>query len=246
MMNKKQYLDALEKALRQNNVTDVEDVLADYQAHFTRKALDGYTEAEIAHRLGNSAEIAADFLPEADTRRKADTVKGRGLIRAALCMADLFVLPFFLVLFLWAAALIAVSVGLLALGGYIALGLNVLSFIPVLPVAGGILTGVGIAALSVLLCAGSIWFLLLCAQMTRAYVRWHSNRWYTRHELALPVMPQITGKKRRNLRRTVVVLLILFVMVFAAGYIVMSVQVGTPEFWHYWHWFETASEVPLS
>ena len=73
-MNKKQYMDALEKALRQNNVADVEDVLADYQAHFTRKALDGYTEEDIAHRLGNPEEIAADFLPG----RRCTVQGGRG------------------------------------------------------------------------------------------------------------------------------------------------------------------------
>ena len=59
-------------------------------------------------------------------------------------------------------------------------------------------------------------------------------------------MPQITGKRRRNLRRAVVILLIVLVMLFAAGYIVMSVQAGTPGFWHHWHWFETVPEVPAS
>ena len=240
-MNKKQYLDALQKELLQNGVTDVGDVLADYEAHFTRKALDGYTEEEIAHRLGNPVEIAADFLPDAAGQDKTGKAKGLAFIRVGLCLADLFALPFFLVLFLWAIAILAASVGVFALGVYIALGMDLVSVIPVLTVAGGILMGVGIAVFSVLLFLGSVWFLLLSGQMTRAYMRWHGNSWYARHELALPVMPQLTGKKRRFIRRIVLVSLIGCIMLFAAGFIVLSVQAGTPGFWHHWHWFEPAA-----
>lgn len=237
-MNKKQYLDALGRELSQNGVEDIGDVLADYEAHFTRKALDGYTEEEIAHRLGNPREIAADFLPDAATPGKADAAKRPGVTRAGLILADLCALPFFLTLYVWAVAMLAASAAVFALGVYLALGIDAVAVIPVLPVAGGILLGASIAALSVLLFGGSVWFLLLSGQMTRAYLRWHGNRWFGRHGLNLPVMPQATGKKRRFIRNTVLVSLIGCIMLFAAAFIVMSVQAGTPGFWHYWHWFE--------
>ncbi len=237
-MNKKQYLDALYKELSQIGVEDVGDVLADYEAHFTRKALDGYTEEEIARRLGNPGEIAADFLPDTAVQGKIDQAGNPGMTRAGLCFADLLVLPFFLTLYIWAVAMLAASAAVLALGVYIALGINMVSVIPVLPVAGGVLLGASIAALAVLLFAGSIWFLLLSGQMTRAYLRWHGNRWFGRHGLNLPVMPQTTGKRRRFMRGVVLVSLIGCIMLFAAAFIVMSVQAGTPGFWHYWHWFE--------
>jgi uncharacterized membrane protein len=237
-MTKKQYLSALEKELLLNGVADVDDVLADYEAHFARKALDGYTEEEIAHKLGNPQEIAVDFLPEVKGREKSGTVKGRGWVRLALAFTDLAVLPFFGVLFLWAIAMLCASIGVLALGVYVALGMDALSFVPVIPVAGGILLGTGIAVFSVLLLAGSLWFLLLARQMMRAYLHWHGNRWLARHELALPVMPQITGKRRRVIRFVVVFALIGFIMLFVAAYILLSMQAGTLGFWHYWHWFE--------
>lgn len=240
-MNKKQYLDALKKELSQNKVADVGDVLADYEAHFARKALDGYTEEEIAHRLGNPREIAADFLPDTTAQGKAGKPKNLGLTRLGLCFADLLALPFFLTLYVWAVAMLAASVAVLALGVYIALGMDLVSVIPVLPVAGGILAGASIAALSVLMFAGSVWFLLLSGQMTRAYFRWHGNRWFGRHGLNLPVMPQATGRRRRFIRRVVLVSLIGCIMLLAAGFIVLSVQAGTPGFWHHWHWFEPAA-----
>jgi uncharacterized membrane protein len=239
-MNKKQYLDALQKELSQNGVADVGDVLADYEAHFARKALDGYTEEEIAHRLGNTREIAAEFLPDTAAQGKAGTAKNPGMTRLGLCFADLLALPFFLMMYVWAVAMLAASVAVFALGVYIALGMDLVSVVPVLPVAGGILTGASIAALSVLLFIGSVWFLLLSGRMTRAYLRWHGNRWFARHGLALPVMPQATGRKRRFVRGIVLVSLIGCIMLFAAGFIVMSIQAGTPGFWHYWHWFGPA------
>lgn len=239
-MNKKQYLEALEKELRQNGVTDADDVLADYEAHFARKLQDGYTEEEIAHRLGNPKEIAADFLPGSGESGKAAASGSRGLARFALCLLDPFAFLFFLLLFIWAVAIMAGSLGIFALGGYIGLGMTWLSFIPVLPAAGGILMGLCIIAFSVLLFTGSVWFFMLAGQMTRAYRRWHGNRWHARHELALPVMPQVTGRKRRIMRRVVLVTLICFVLLCIASFGVLSIQAGTPGFWHYWHWFDAA------
>lgn len=242
-MNQKQYLDALEKELRKHQVADVDEVLADYEAHFARKQADGYTEEEIARKLGTPQEIAADFLPELGADTADGPRKAGGMTRVALCLLDLFAVPVFITLYAWAIVMFAGSVAAFALGAYIALGLDLISVIPVLTVAGGILMGVGIAALAGLLFMGSIWFLMLAGQMTRAYLRWHGNRWFGRHELSLPLTPQITGKKRRVIRTVVLVTLIAFILLFVAGFIVLSVQAGTAGFWHHWHWFDQAEEV---
>jgi len=239
-MNKKQYLDALGKELAQRQVPDADEVLADYEAHFARKALDGYTEEEIAQKLGNPVEIAADFLPASGAEGDAPTAKGRELLRLALVLSDVFAVPFFLLLFVWAAALAVCSLVVFALGVYLALGLSSISFIPVLTTAGGILLGLSILTFAVLLFMGFLWCLALAMQMTRAYCRWHGNQWYAKHELPLPVMPQLAGKRRRNTRSIVLIALICFVVLFAAAYTVLSLQAGALGFWHQWHWFETA------
>ncbi|HPJ02805.1 MAG TPA: DUF1700 domain-containing protein [Candidatus Limiplasma sp.] len=242
-MNKKQYLDALEKELRQHQVPDVEDVLADYQAHFARKAADGYTEEEIARKLGTPREIAEDFLPLSGAAVADGAPKSRALTRIALCILDLFAFPVFVTLFAWAIGMLAGSLAVLGLGVYLALGLDLIAAIPVLTVAGGILLGVAIVAAAVLLFMGALWFMMLAGQMTRSYLRWHVNRWSGRHELSLPVMPQITGKKRRVFRRVILIALIAFILLSVAGFIVLSVQAGTPGFWHHWRWFDPVEEV---
>ncbi|MBE0601017.1 MAG: DUF1700 domain-containing protein, partial [Firmicutes bacterium] len=230
-MNKKQYLDALEKELRLQKVADVEEVLADYQAHFARKAADGYSEEEIARKLGTPQEIAEDFRPVSGAETDG-APKGRAFTRIALCVLDLFAVPVFITLYAWAITMIAGSVAVFALGAYLALGLDLIAVIPVLTVAGGILLGAAVAAAAILLFTGAFWFFLLAGQLMRAYLRWHGNRWSGRHELSLPVVPQITGKKRRVIRTVVLVSLIAFILLFVAGFIVLSVQAGTPGFWH--------------
>jgi uncharacterized membrane protein len=239
-MNKEQYLEALSKELQRNHVAEADDVLGDYEAHFARKALDGYTEEEIAHRLGNPVEIASDFLPDSGARGNAGKAKSRGLIRCALVGLDLLAAPVLLVMFLWAVAVGIGAAAVFALGGYLALGMSWLSFIPFITTAGGILFGLSILSLSVLMFSGTVWFWMLAGQMARAYGRWHANRWHGRHELSLPVIPQLMGKRRRNMRRVVLAALIGFVVLFAAAFAVLTAQTGTPGFWHYWHWFEAA------
>ncbi len=229
-MTKKQYLDALEKELRSRRVADVEEVLSDYEAHFARKAADGYSEEDIARKLGTPQDIADDFLPLTGAAAGTGAPKGRALTRIALCLLDLLAIPVFITLYAWAIALVAASVAVLGLGIYLALGLDMMAAIPVLTVAGGILVGVALAAAAVLMCMGALWFVRLAVQMTCAYLRWHGNRWSGRHELALPVMPQMTGKQRRVTRTIVLISLLSFILLFAAGFIVLSIQAGTPGF----------------
>lgn len=236
-MNKKQYLDALEKELSLLHVNDIGEVLADYEAHFARKAADGYTEEETARRLGDPREIAADFQPVSQASKDEGTAKTLWIPRCALCLLDLAMIPFFAVLYLWAIAVLLGAVGALALGGYVALGMTSLSFIPVLPAIGGALMGLCIVMVAVMLGLASLWSFMLASQMSRSYGRWHGNRWNARHDLPLPVTPQMTGKLRRTVRAAVIAALVCFVVLFAAAYIALWLQAGTPGFWHAWHWF---------
>ena len=235
-MNKKQYLAALEAALRARRVADVEEVLQDYEAHFTRKALDGYAEEEVSRRLGNPDEVAEDFtLFTPETKKNCGT---RGWIRLGLCFADIGALVWLIVLVIGSATLLAAALGLLAFGVYLAAGGSTLPWVPTMPAAGRILMGCTFAALGVLTATGEIWFLAFARQTIRAYGRWHGNRWYGRHELPLPVVPQFVGRARRYLRRAALLSAVGALVLFIAAYIVMSIQARALGFWHVWHWFQ--------
>ncbi len=51
-MKKHEFMARLENELRRRNVADSADVIEEYEQHFAFKLADGYSEEEIAARLG--------------------------------------------------------------------------------------------------------------------------------------------------------------------------------------------------
>lgn len=60
-MKKHEFMARLENELRRRNVADSADVIEEYEQHFAFKLADGYSEEEIAARLGMPEEMAAQF-----------------------------------------------------------------------------------------------------------------------------------------------------------------------------------------
>ncbi|MDL2317735.1 DUF1700 domain-containing protein [Eubacteriales bacterium OttesenSCG-928-A19] len=236
-MTKEQYLYTLRTLLQKNQVADIDEILSDYEAHFARKERDGYTEEETARKLGNPEDIASDFAPALPAAKKRRPLLiGR---RIALLFLDVvLMLAVFVVLIAWAIALGAIAVSVIVLGFYLLAGLDSLAFIPVVPMPSRLLIGIAVVSLGVLFLCAARWFFLFTAQMGRSFGRWHSNVWYKRHELPLPTMPQVAGKKKRVWRAMLQWSLLIFAVTFVVGYIGLCIQAGSLEFWHVWHWIE--------
>ena len=60
-MTKHEFMTRLESELHKRNVEDAADVVEEYEQHFAFKLADGYTEEEIAAKLGAPEELAAQF-----------------------------------------------------------------------------------------------------------------------------------------------------------------------------------------
>lgn len=71
-MNKKEFLNALEYALRNLNGEVRNDILKDYEEHFEIGAMKGKTEEEIAEELGNVDDIAEEYLSYIKNDRNND------------------------------------------------------------------------------------------------------------------------------------------------------------------------------
>lgn len=61
-MTKKEFMTLLSDELRKRKITDAEDIIEEYEQHFAFKLADGYSEEEIAARLGNPSEICRAVL----------------------------------------------------------------------------------------------------------------------------------------------------------------------------------------
>lgn len=60
-MTKNEFMTKLSNELLKRNISDAADILDEYEQHFGLKTADGYSEEEIAAKLGNPAELAAQF-----------------------------------------------------------------------------------------------------------------------------------------------------------------------------------------
>lgn len=63
-MNKAEYLGALEAELKAREASDIDEIIAEYSEHFDFKLADGFSESEIAVKLGAPEKIAEQFEEE--------------------------------------------------------------------------------------------------------------------------------------------------------------------------------------
>ena len=238
-MNKQAYLNELNSHLKSNNVEDIEEIIAEYDVHFTRKMADGYTEEEIAAKLGKPKEIALQFAPsESKSERKKS---GKLLTGIGLFFADLFTIPFFIVMYAWLAVIGATSIASALCG--ISLIIRPLLpsdliFLPPMPYPGGAIMGAMMIALGVLAAVATIYSCALTVQMGRSFLRWHKNMTNDGKYPPYSMHPVIKDHLRRKLRSFGLIALIVFGAAFVIGFAVLSASAGTFGFWHVWHWFQ--------
>ena len=79
-MTKHEFMARLASELHKRNVADAADVTQEYEQHFAFKLADGYSEEEIAAKLGSPEELAAQF-ESTDTAKKVGG--GRAVLRGA-------------------------------------------------------------------------------------------------------------------------------------------------------------------
>ena len=104
-MTRTEFLDALEQELRRSGVSDTAEIVGEYEDHFAFRLADGFSEEEIAAKLGDPVSLAGQFAAIPAGGRSQG---GRGwLVAIGLGFADLFVGCFF-VLFACLAILGAV------------------------------------------------------------------------------------------------------------------------------------------
>lgn len=237
-MTKIEYLALLEAELRKNKLVDAEDILGEYEQHFNFKMSDGYTEEEIAAKLGAPAELARQFEDGGEAPRggvpRAITVVG-------LCFADLFAGMFFVLLAAWALIMAAFAIACVAVSVCLFGGIQVYAIIPPMPYWCGAVFALSLLALAVLTAVGCLYFTILVRQLMRSYGRFHHNALVASSGNAtlpaLPIFPQTTARKNRHLRTVSLLALIIFVVCFVLGNIAAMLSAGALEYWHAWNWF---------
>lgn len=233
-MKKTEYLDRLKNGLEKNDVPDAEEIVSEYEQHFAFKLADGFSEEEIAAKLGAPEEIAAQFQGTEKARGKKTGVKAvliAGLTLLGIAEAAAYIAFFAFVVVLFAAALASVAIGVMLPGR-----LNIAGLLPRMPYAGALLLGICMLALGVLFTVASIYSFSSLRQVARASLRWRKNLLGGALP-SLPASPQFSPKSRRALRTALLWSTLVFGIAFIAGYTVLSAQAGSLGFWHVFGWF---------
>lgn len=113
-MTKLEFMNQLASELHKRNIADAADVLEEYEQHFAFKLADGYSEEEIAARLGSPADLAAQFEPApqgAKRRSAALTCLWLGWVDVFFGLFAVLLLALFAVCFVLSYVVCAISAG---------------------------------------------------------------------------------------------------------------------------------------
>jgi uncharacterized membrane protein len=122
-MNRAMFLAELRMGMSGLPAHDIEETVADYDAHFSEGLAAGRSEAAIANALGDPARLAKELRAEAGFRRwesekSAGSLFGAVVALLGLATLDLiFLVPFLCVVAAILIALFASAVGLAFAGG---------------------------------------------------------------------------------------------------------------------------------
>jgi len=237
-MTKNEFLSKLADELKKNKIADTEEIISEYEQHFAFKMADGFSEEEIAAKLGNPAALASQFESVSEDKkygsRKIVTMIG-------LCITDFFTGVFFVLLMAWEIIMAAFSVCNAVIAACLFGGFSPWSLIPPMPYWCAVVFGLSLAALAVLSAAGCIYFAAFIRQLMRSYGRFRQNTIASASGGAvlpsLAIHPQFPVKTNRRIRSVALFSLALFAACFVLGMIISMISAEALEFWHAWGWF---------
>ncbi len=235
-MKKSEFLSKLTAVLEKNHISDAEEIIEEYEQHFAFKMADGYSEEEIAARLGDPEQIAMQYERNTAVQKQSDV-----LTRIGLGFADVFAVLFFLLLAAAGVVIGAAAIAFTVAGLCMIVGASPYSLIPSIPYWCGAVLGVALVALGVLAAVGCVYYWAIMKQLVKSFGRFQHNTIAaaTGNPVlpSLPVHAQLAPKTNRRLRSFALVALLTFAVCFILGFIACALSAGSIQFWHTWGWF---------
>ena len=237
-MTKQEFIFILSQELEKNHMADTADIVEEYEQHFAFKLADGYAEEEIAAKLGNPKDIAAQY----DSAPKESAGGKKIITYIGLGVADFFFAIIFILLYAWEIVMGALTIAFTALSVCLIgeIGTPIFNILK-MPYHCAIILGIAFAALAVLSAVGTICFFGFIKQLMRSFGRYRKNAIAAAEGKAtlpsLPSHPQFAGKTKRILRTIVMISAIIFAVCFITEFVTCVITAGSIEFWHTWGWF---------
>jgi uncharacterized membrane protein len=112
-MNRDQFLSELRTALRGLDPQEIDDIIADYSAHFAEAQAAGRSEEDVAEALGDPKRLAKELRAETGLRRWQNRRTPGNYVGAMVALCGLAAVDLFILLpFLCVLALVAFITGI--------------------------------------------------------------------------------------------------------------------------------------
>ncbi len=236
-MDRYMFIDILRENLEKNKVTEIDDIIFEYEEHYNYKLEDGYSEEEISKKLGDPLFLATQYIE--NTNKEQPNKKFINI--TGIISLDIFVLLFFITFYAWIAVLFVFSTASLSIGLSLFLNLSPYNLIPYLPYWNGAVLSISFISLALLSYIGTYYNYLYLKQLLKSYFRFHNNVFAkTKNNPtlpSLPIHPKLSKKTSRKLRSIVLFSLNVFAISFILGYLVITITAKSFEFWHVYNWF---------
>ena len=234
-MNKQEYMNELTAQLKKSGVADLDEIVSEYEQHFLFKLADGYTEEEIAAKLGPAEHIAAQFALVRSEKKRSGGKKA--FLVLWLTLIGIFEVMLYAAFLWFILAMFCASLVPAILGVELIAGLNVMNILPPMPYGAAVIFGVMLLSACVLLVVAALFCFAYLRQMVRASLRWRKNLMSDEALPPLPLNPQFSPKAKRAIRGVFLWALMIFGTTFVLGYAVLVIFTHAWGFWHALGWF---------
>lgn len=232
-MTREEFILQLSNELKKYKVQDIDEIIIDFEEHFSFKLEEGKTEEEVARKIGNPIDIAKDYLNQAKTNKD----KGKGVVKLGLIIIDFFVYLMFFIMWMSVFILGVFAVTMLTLGVLLVTATNIADLLPSMPYISSLIIGISSIALAIISSIGTIFLALYIIQWQKVYLRWRKNLLNNNIYPTLSKHPKLLKRTTSMLKLINMVGIIIFVATFTIGYLVSVLLAKSFEFWHVWNWF---------
>lgn len=218
-MNKKTFLDTLEKGLKFNQIRDVEEIIEDYTEHFDQQTSLGKKEEDISASLGTIDSIVSEYSDDQLGKRN----RFFEWVTVSFVAIPILILSVGLLIVFAATSLACWGISI-----YYAFNLDTFKFMPLIPFIPRLFYIASMFFAALFMFSLSVRFYGVLKSMTKQFIVKKSIRIGN-------FLPSPFYKKL--LIYSFWIMLILVV----AAFVVSVIFANSFEYWHTWGWFQSTS-----
>jgi uncharacterized membrane protein len=214
-MNKEEFINALEKGLKKANISEIKDIIGDYQEYFYRQLQLGKKEEDISRFIGDIDSIVSEY----KSIEQKDKHSWFSIVGTTMVALPLLIISYGIVIVLFGAMIASWAIAV-----YYMFNLSSLAFMPNIPLFPKIFYILFFISFAVFFFSLAYKFFVTVLSMTKQYI--------VKQSIVIGEFKK-TGVYDKLFKYSFLIGMSLFIISF----IISVVTSKSFEFWHTWDWF---------